>query len=329
MKFLIIGLGSMGQRRIRCLKALGYHKIIGFDLREDRRKLVSEKYATETIGNLTDVKLNDFSAMIISTPPDLHTSYAKMAVENSLPVFIEASVLLDDVLYLKEFNTANSYIAPSCTLRFHPTIRDIKSLIKSGKYGSLSNFSYHSGQFLPDWHPWEDVKDFYVSKRLTGGAREIVPFELTWLTDVFGFPIATKGYFAQTIDVGAEIEDSYVFNMKFDKGLGSVIIDVTSRFATRNLVVNLEKAQLRWNWEENNLKIFEMPKKRWIVMHQPEFIADQSYNKNIGEQMYIDEISAFINGFSNMGVYPNTIDDDIKILELLNQIENSDGGFTQ
>lgn len=37
MKAVVIGLGSMGKRRIRCLQAIGGVEIIGVDLREDRR----------------------------------------------------------------------------------------------------------------------------------------------------------------------------------------------------------------------------------------------------------------------------------------------------
>ena len=44
MKFLIIGLGSMGKRRIRNLQYLGYSKIFGFDLNEDRRQEAVNKY---------------------------------------------------------------------------------------------------------------------------------------------------------------------------------------------------------------------------------------------------------------------------------------------
>ena len=42
MKFLIIGLGSMGQRRIRCLRSLGYEDIVGCDLREEAREKATE-----------------------------------------------------------------------------------------------------------------------------------------------------------------------------------------------------------------------------------------------------------------------------------------------
>ena len=44
MKFLVIGLGSMGKRRVRCLQALHYTDIVGFDPREDRRKVLNTHY---------------------------------------------------------------------------------------------------------------------------------------------------------------------------------------------------------------------------------------------------------------------------------------------
>ena len=37
MKFLIVGLGSMGKRRVRNLQRLGMTDITGFDPRADRR----------------------------------------------------------------------------------------------------------------------------------------------------------------------------------------------------------------------------------------------------------------------------------------------------
>ena len=78
---------------------------------------------------------------------------------------------------------------------FHPAIKDIKRIIQSGEFGNITNFSYHSGQYLPDWHPWEKVSEYYVSNRETGGGREIVPFELTWIADVIGFPKKVTGFF--------------------------------------------------------------------------------------------------------------------------------------
>ncbi len=328
MKILVIGLGSMGKRRIRCLKTLGYTNILGFDLREDRRVESESKYGIITLANFETLDYSEINALIISVPPDKHLDYIKTAISKNIPAFIEASVISGHTKEaIKENGNKNIFIAPSCTLQFHPIIKDIKEIIHSNRYGCLTNFTFHSGQYLPDWHPWEDVKDFYVSKRKTGGGREIVPFELTWITDIFGFPNETKGFFAKTLNVGADIEDTYAFNMKYTRGIGSVIVDVASRFATRSLIVNLEHAQIRWNWEDGIVKVFEAERNRWIHIYQPEGKSESGYNKNIIEQMYVDEIDAFIKGIKDIKSYPNSMENDLRILELLDTIENSDGGF--
>src|SRR5699024_5741879 len=48
------------------------------------------------------------------------------------------------------------------------------------------NYLYHIGQYLPDWHPWESYKNFFVGDRRTGGVREIFGIDLPWLVDTFG-----------------------------------------------------------------------------------------------------------------------------------------------
>ena len=327
MKFLVIGLGSMGKRRVRCLQSLGYSEITGFDLRSDRRTEVVEKYGIKAIDAISNEEIVQYDAIIVSTPPDRHTKYAKMAIDANKPVFIEASVILEEVEKIRDYNKNNSFVAPSCTLRFHPMIKGITEIVKNGKYGKITNFSYHSGQYLPDWHPWENVNDFYVSQRETGGGREIVPFELTWMVDTIGWPIDVKGYFEKTIDLGANIEDSYVLVLKYPHVVGTLIVDVASRYAVRNLVLNLEKAQIQWKWDEEYFKLYEVETNQWIKFQQPQIAAASGYNKNIGEGMYIEEISIFIDGFLGKKEYPNTIEDDIKVLEILNEVEISDGGF--
>jgi predicted dehydrogenase len=327
MKFLVIGLGSMGKRRVRCLQALGYGNIFGFDLRADRRKEAKEKYSIETIESLENISLSEFNAFIISTPPDQHSPYAKLAIDYGKPAFIEASVIMEDVLDIKSYNKNNTFLAPSCTLRFHPVIKDITLIIKEGKYGRVTNFSYHSGQYLPDWHPWENVNDFYVSNRATGGGREIVPFELTWIVDTIGWPIDAKGLFEKTIDFGSNIEDSYAFVLKYEGMIGSIVVDVAARYATRSLIINMELGQIQWRWDEACFNLYEVESNRWIKYNQPEVSAAAGYNKNIGEGMYVEEIKSFIDGIKTSSLYPNSIDDDIKVLEILNKIEESDGGF--
>lgn len=322
MRFVVIGLGSMGKRRIRCLKSLGYNNIGGYDIREDRRDEAKGLYDIDTFSSIEDIDFSNIDALIISTPPDRHIEYMRLAVEHRVPAFVEASVVLEGLEQVERMASESGVlIAPSCTLKFHPAIQDIKELVQSGKYGRVTNFSYHSGQYLPDWHPWEDVKDFYVSNPETGGCREIVPFELTWLVDVVGWPEQTLAFYGRTAYVGADIDDTYTIVLKYPQHLGSLTVDVVARNAIRSLILNLERAQILWNWEEGVVKLYEADSARWIYYHQPEGNSAEGYNKNIIEDMYISEISSFINAVLGRGEFPNTLKEDIMILTLLEKIE--------
>ena len=49
MRALILGLGSMGKRRIRNLKALGLQDITGYDTRADRTEYAHDTYAIKIL----------------------------------------------------------------------------------------------------------------------------------------------------------------------------------------------------------------------------------------------------------------------------------------
>jgi predicted dehydrogenase len=327
--YLIIGLGSMGKRRIRCLKALGIdsQNIYGIDKREDRRIESKTKYGINVAEEESDIDFNGINAVIVSLPPDKHYEGVEIAFRYKKPVFVEASVVLADAKKIENNNIDHIFVAPSCTFLFHPVLKEVKKIVASKMYGKVCNFSYHSGQYLLDWHPWEDVNAFYVSNRMTGGAREIVPFELTWIVDVMGYPKEVKGYFKKTRDLGCDIEDSYACLLNYEDMVGNLMVDVIGRNALRNLVINFEEAQLQWRCDADSLEVYEAQTGTWRSIVLENMIHEEGYSKTINENMYIDEINAFLQGIQNRQCYPNTIEKDIHVLELLEQIENSDGGF--
>jgi predicted dehydrogenase len=327
MKILQIGLGSMGKRRVRNFKALGVNDIVGFDLRQDRRKEVEKRYNIRTVDKLTNNLIKERDVFVISTPPDKHLEYMRLAVKHCKPTFVEASVIREGLEELsKSAKDKKVLVAPSCTFRFHPSVKTIKEIVFSKKYGKICNFVYHMGQYLPDWHPWEDIKDFYVSKKETSAGREMVPFELTWLLDITSMPQEVFAFYSKTHDMGVDIDDTYNMNLKFRNFLGTLIVDVVSRFAIRSLTLNLEKAQIRWNWEDKVVKLYEADTRRWIYYFETEGQAESGYNRNIIEEMYIDEIRAFLNAVKGVKSFPNTLDDDIKILNILEKSEQTNKG---
>jgi len=326
--FLVVGLGSMGKRRIRNLKSLGFNNIIGFDSRADRRKEAEGLYAIETKNDINEIIKNfKIDAMIISVPPDIHHIYMKLAVNFKIPAFIEASVVDTDLdIIISDSKINDVLLAPSCTLSFHPAIKKIREIVDSEELGNISNYLYHSGQYLPDWHNYEKVSDYYVSKKETGGGREIVPFELTWITLFLGMPKRIVGFYKKTIEIegATNIDDTYNLLMDFGKSIFNVSVDVVSRYATRRLLINGDKKQLYWNWDENVIKIFNPESSEWKSYVYEIAVAQKGYNKNITEQMYVDEIEAFISAVNKESQYPNSLEHDKAVLNLLYSVEDSD-----
>jgi predicted dehydrogenase len=217
-------------------------------------------------------------------------------------------------------------LAPSFTLFFHPAIKKIKEIIQSNELGKISNFLYHSGQYLPDWHNYEKVSDYYVSIKETGGGREIVPFELTWITLLLGIPKRVVGFFKKTIEIegASNIDDTYNLLMDYGNNIFNLSVDVVSRHATRRLVINGDKKQLYWDWDENVIKIYNPQSSEWESQGYQIAAAQNGYNKNITEQMYIDEIRSFVSAMNKESKYPNSLEHDKAVLNILYSVENSD-----
>jgi predicted dehydrogenase len=333
MKFLVIGLGSMGKRRVRNLIALGYkNDVIGFDPKSDRCK-EAKKYGINVFSNFNNAMKKNIDIFLISTPPNLHMKYAYYAEKNNISCFIEASVIdADKILELsKKIVNKNILIAPSCTMRYYPGPMKIKELIEDNKIGKILNFNYHTGQYLPDWHPWEKIEDFYVSNPDTGAAREIVPFELTWLNDIFGKSKPLACVRNKLTDMPVDIDDIYHCLLEYPNNvIGNITVEVISRpKAVRDFRVIGSKGEIVFSVDTNSVKFINTDMEDWKVFSLDYGIIEDGYINP--EEPYINEIKDFIESIklvkeNKKSIYPNTLEDDYKILQTLYKLENiSDG----
>jgi predicted dehydrogenase len=323
----------MGKRRIRCLLALRIKCISGYDTRADRRAEVASLWPGVRCYGAFDAALSQgpFDAWIISVPPAIHVEYMTHAIKQRTPFFVEASVIDDGLAeVISGVSSAGIVAAPSRTLCFHPAIKEIKRVVASGELGKLSNILYHSGQYLPDWHAYESVAEYYVSQPATGGCREIVPFELTWFTDIFGFPKRVASNFRKTITIeGAEeIDDTYNCLLDYEEHLAVITVDVVSRHATRRLLINGSEKQLHWNWDHACVQIFDPHANAWSSRNYSMTPAATGYNANIGEGMYVEEISVFLDAIRGVAQYPSSLEMDHRVLRMLYRFEVADESST-
>jgi predicted dehydrogenase len=134
------------------------------------------------------------------------------------------------------------------------------------------------------------------------------------------------GLYKNTIQIkGAEdIDDTYNLLMDYGQSIFNLSVDVVSRYATRRLIINGDEKQLYWNWDDNMIKIYDPELNEWEEIKYETISAQSGYNKNITEQMYIDEMEAFLSAAKNESPFPNTLEHDHQVLKVLYAVESSD-----
>lgn len=323
MKFLVIGLGSMGKRRIRNLQYLKKKDIIGWDLKVNRRKECEDKYKIKTYENINEALTKKPDAIIISTPPNHHLEYQLLATKNKIHFFCEAGIFTNGIADLiKMIKKQKIIAAPSATWRFNDSIKKIRELVKKEKIGNIVAFTYHMGQYLPDWHPWENISKFYVGKRKTSATREMVPFELEWLTWIFGDINKISCMKDKISNLKVNIDDVYQLIFQFKSGIiGHLLVDVISRSPTRIIRVVGEKGTIYWDWMEDIVRLYDSNKGKWFEFEEKKGFKENGYAAK--ENMYIGEIDNFINAINGKEKYIYSLEEDLKILSLLEAAEES------
>lgn len=323
MRFLVIGLGSMGKRRVRNLRHLGFTDITGFDPRQDRRAEAAAKYGIATEEDWEAAKRLEVDAWVISTPPDTHLDYGFQALDRGLPFFCEANVTDpragEMVRRLKETGLVG---APSATMRYYPGPKAIAALVERGTIGRPLTFTFQSGQYLPDWHPWESYKDFYVSKRETGACREIVPFELSWLMTTFGGVGTVNCLKGRVGDLEVDIDDVYHLLLGFKSGLlGHLCVDVVARPAVRVFRLCGTLGTIEWNHSENAVRVWTAEQGAWQTIDLGAGTVESGYIHV--EEPYIAEMADFVAAVRGEKPWSYPFERDEEILGILVRAEKS------
>ena len=324
----VIGLGSMGKRRIRLIKSnFPDVNIIGIDNSEERCKEVEDLFNIKTLSNSDEFfQDNDCEAVFISTPPLTHSKIINDALNNNLSVFTEINLvkdMYDENIDLADENELTLFL--SSTQLYRKEINYISSKISN--FNKNTNYIYHIGNYLPDWHPWESYKNFFVGNKKTNGCREILTIELPWIVNTFGEIKQVHVSKNKITDLDVDYPDSFFVNIIHKNGSnGVLIIDLVSRHAVRNLEIINEDGYIQWDGTPEGLKEWNSNSNELDQIKLYEEISNQKdYNQTIVENAYLEEIKDFFNTLNSNqkhGLY--SFEKDKYILDVIDIIEEID-----
>ena len=205
MKILIVGLGGIGQRHVRNLRALlgDSVEILAYRVRRlshmvtptlqvDRTRDVEQEYNIRAFDTLEAALAECPDIAFIANPSSLHIPVALACARAGCDLFLEKplSNSLEGIAELMEEVTKRSLVAMvGYQLRFHPALRALSGIVKSGVLGRLLAVRATVGEYLPGWHPYEDYRNMYASRSALGGGVVLSQIhEFDYLYSLFGPP---------------------------------------------------------------------------------------------------------------------------------------------
>ena len=324
MNILVIGLGSMGRRRIRLLQQIDKEmRVLGVDTNQERRKQAADEFEIQTYPTIDEAACNENCfAAFIATSPLSHNNIIKNCLKRRMNVFTEIN--LDDEGYDENIafaEKANRTLFLSSTFMYRKEIEYIRKRVNDVK--EIISYSYHVGQYLPDWHPWENYKDFFVGKKESNGCRELMAIEFPWIVDTFGEVVEISVFSGKASSLEIDCPDTYHILLKHTNGnMGSVQVDVVSRKAVRNLEVISEHLHIRWNGKPETLFEYDINTHETKKIYLYERINRlNGYDENIIEDAYMSEILNFFSVIEGKETPKHTFAENKSIIELINRIE--------
>jgi predicted dehydrogenase len=324
MNIIVIGLGSMGRRRIRLIKRYNdTYRIVGIDFNKERRETSETEFGIETSESLENaLKNNEFNCAFICTSPLSHSKLINLCLKENLHVFTELNLVTDGYEENSQLAKKNNRVLfLSSTFLHRKEIKRIDTLVK--EQTNNLRYIYHVGQYLADWHPWENYTDFFVGDKRTNGCREIFAIELPWLIEVFGKVKNTVVTKSKISSLNIDYNDTFMVILEHESGhSGMLAVDIVARKAVRNLEIFGENLYLTWDGSVEGLKMMDMESKKEEKIYLYEEVDQlQQYSKFVVENAYFDEITAFFDVVTKNIEPIYNFEKDKIILDLIDGIE--------
>lgn len=287
----------MGTRRMRDLHQRKDLELALYDERADRRAAAQARFGVRPFSTMEDALAWGPQALVISTPPGTKGGYIKLALEHGLHHFIEADIWSYGAAEIERVSRQKNLVsAPSASLLYLPVVKALGSLVRE-HLGSLLSYQCFMATYMPGWHKTEGL-EYYARHRNTAPSREMIPFELNWLSPIFGPAIEVAGRFEKYGALPGDTEDTWSLSMRLrDGGIGQLTITMSSPVEHRRGCCFGTQGVITWDIYSGNITVQTAADK---APRQLEFGAVG----DVLEAMYLEEITTFIDAIHGKKTWP-------------------------
>jgi predicted dehydrogenase len=197
LRALFAGLGAIGQRHLRNLHGLAGNEleVAAYRVRGSAR-VITESLSLDPDGNIETA--------------------VHLFVEKPLADRTEGTEELAEIVESRGTTALVGY-----QMRFHPCYRALRALLVRGAIGRLLAVRAVYGEYLPDFHPYEDYRSSYASRVDLGGGVVLTQIhDIDYLVALLGQPesVYAVGGHLSSLEIDVEDVASTTFVMRSEGG---------------------------------------------------------------------------------------------------------------
>lgn len=304
---LFVGLGGIGQRHLRNLRALRGDGVAvdAFRVRREREVLsdalqvvpgedLELKYGVSVYAELDAALAERPDVVLVTNPSSLHVEISRRALAAGAHVLIEKplSHSLDGVVDLiEDCERARLVGCVAYQLRFHPGFVRVAELVRQGALGRLLFAEAVVGEYLPGFHPFEDYRRMYAARRELGGGVTLSQIhEIDLLLALLGRPERVFSLGGKLSSLEVDVDDVSSSLLEFRAEGGNVLPvrlhqDFVQRPGERRLTLVGEQGKLEWSLSAHGLR-------RWSAAGV--LCESHDYRDHPRNRLFEDELVHFL-----------------------------------
>lgn len=292
---LIVGVGSIGERHLRCFQATGRAEVSLVEVNPSLRATITQRYAVRGYANL-DEALSDRSiaspnqvlSAVVATPANQHVDIAMRLADAGHHLLIEKplSTNINGVSQLARVVQERAVVVSvAYVLRCYPALMAMREALLSGRFGKPVEIVAVCGQNFPTYRP--AYRDIYYNDHATGGGaiQDALTHVLNageWLVGPINRLVADA---AHQVLADVNVEDTVHVLTRHGDVLGSYSLNQHQAPNESTLTVICERGTIRW----------ESHTQRWRWMVEPdEAWHDEPHEPQPRDAAFIHQANRFL-----------------------------------
>lgn len=288
-RILIVGVGSIGERHLRCFQGLGRCEVAFCEPVENRRRGVSERHGVSGYSSWEEsFDQEEFSAALIASPAPFHIPTAQALAERGIDLLIEKplSLSMEGISRLVEtVEQTGNRVAVGFVYRALPALQNMRAAVLSGKFGEVHQIHVQAGQNFPFYRP--AYREIYYADPAQGGGliQDMLPHPLNAVEWIAGPATSVVADAEHKVLDGVTVEDTVHLIARHREIMSSFTLNQHQSVSEFRMTVVCENGSARWDLNGH----------RWLSATESggDWAEEESFSHEV-DDYYILQANAFL-----------------------------------